>query len=196
LRTKGWLADDKKESSVDELVEQAFAENTSSVMKGSHLANSIEYFRAVHAEMAAIVDAARRGVSVKDSVLFCTTFPCHDCAKHIVAAGIQRVVYIEPYPKSLAPELYLDSIAVDQRKPKNLVGGADVVGYVSFESFVGIAPRQYMDFFVMGERKTKEGGMCLPQTSRASYRGSQKNSLPNWQSSLGRIKNLTSSKNK
>ncbi|HTW59778.1 MAG TPA: deaminase [Terriglobales bacterium] len=135
-------------------------------MKGSHLSNSIEYFRAVHAEMAAIVDAARRGVSVKDGVLFCTTFPCHDCAKHIVAAGLQRVVYIEPYPKSLAPELYLDSIAVDQRKPKNL-NGAGAVGYVSFESFVGVAPRQYMDCFIMGERKTKEGDVTVPNKSTA-----------------------------
>jgi hypothetical protein len=116
--------------------------------------------------MAAIVDAARRGVSVKDGVLFCTTFPCHDCAKHIVAAGIQRVVYIEPYPKSLAPELYLDSIAVDQRKPKNL-SGAGAVGYVSFESFVGVAPRQYMDCFVMGERKTQEGDVTVPNKTTA-----------------------------
>jgi deoxycytidylate deaminase len=166
FQAKGWLSEDKRSSPVDELISEAFAEEQSAVMKGSHLANSIEYFRAVHAEMAAIVDAARRGVSVKDGVLFCTTFPCHDCAKHIVAAGIQRVVYIEPYPKSLAPELYLDSIAVDQRKPKNLVGGADVVGYVSFESFVGIAPRQYMDFFVMGERKTKEGDVVASDKSR------------------------------
>ncbi|HLZ43404.1 MAG TPA: anti-phage dCTP deaminase [Candidatus Sulfotelmatobacter sp.] len=161
FRDKGWLSEDKLQTPVGELVEQAFAEERSALMKGSHLSNSIEYFRAVHAEMAAIVDAARRGVSVKDAVLFCTTFPCHDCAKHIVAAGIQRVVYIEPYPKSLAPELYLDSIAVDQRKPKNL-NGAGAVGYVSFESFVGVAPRQYMDCFVMGERKTKEGDVTAP----------------------------------
>ncbi|MDN3612645.1 hypothetical protein QWZ16_23945 [Vibrio ostreicida] len=26
-------------------------------------------------------------------------FPCHNCAKHIVASGIKRVVYVEPYPK-------------------------------------------------------------------------------------------------
>ena len=133
------------------------------LMKGSHLANSIEYFRAVHAEMAAIVDAARRGVSVKDGILFCTTFPCHDCAKHIVAAGIQRVVYIEPYPKSLAPELYLDSIAIDQPRPKGLQGGAGAVGYVGFESFVGIAPSQYMTLFEMGQRKTKMGDVATPK---------------------------------
>lgn len=166
FRDKGWLSEDKHQTPIGELVEQAFAEEKSALMKGSHLANSIEYFRAVHAEMAAIVDAARRGVSVREAVLFCTTFPCHDCAKHIVAAGIQRVVYIEPYPKSLAPELYLDSIAVDQRKPKSL-NGAAAVGYVSFESFVGVAPRQYMDCFIMGERKTKEGDVTAPNKAAA-----------------------------
>jgi len=165
LRDKGWLSEEKRNISIAKLVEEAFAEDSSALMKGSHLANSIEYFRAVHAEMAAVVDAARRGVSVKDGVLFCTTFPCHDCAKHIVAAGIQRVVYIEPYPKSLAPELYLDSIAVDQRKPKGITGGAGALGYVAFESFVGVAPRQYMDFFVMGDRKTKEGDVTNPNKS-------------------------------
>ncbi len=167
LRDKGWLSEEKRNIPIGQLVEQAFAEDRLALMKGSHLANSIEYFRAVHAEMAAVVDAARRGVSVKDGVLFCTTFPCHDCAKHIVAAGIQRVLYIEPYPKSLAPELYLDSIAVDQRKPRNFVGGAGALGYVTFESFVGVAPRQYMDFFVMGERKTREGDVAAPDKSMA-----------------------------
>ena len=167
FRDKGWLSEKKQNTPIGQLVDEAFAEDRSALMKGSHLANSIEYFRAVHAEMAAIVDAARRGVSVRDGVLFCTAFPCHDCAKHIVAAGIQRVVYIEPYPKSLAPELYLDSIAVDQRRPKNIQGGAGAVGYVSFESFVGVAPRQYMDFFVMGERKTKEGDVTVPSKSAA-----------------------------
>lgn len=166
FKDKGWLAEDRRNIPIGELIEQAFADEKSALMKGSHLSNSIEYFRAVHAEMAAIVDAARRGVSVRDGVLFCTTFPCHDCAKHIVAAGIQRVVYVEPYPKSLAPELYLDSIAVDQRKPKTL-HGAGAVGYVSFESFVGVAPRQYMDCFVMGERKTKSGDLTAPNKATA-----------------------------
>src|SRR5205807_7486580 len=114
LKKLDWLAKETQSCKVDELVDLAFADDPEALMKGSHLVNSIEYFRAVHAEMAAIVDAARRGVPICDAVLYTTTFPCHDCAKHIVAAGIQRVVFIEPYPKSLAPELYLDSIAVDQ----------------------------------------------------------------------------------
>lgn len=56
----------------------------------------------MHAEMFAITDAARRGLSVRDATLYCTTFPCHMCARHIIASGIRKVVYIEPYPKSMA----------------------------------------------------------------------------------------------
>src|SRR6185369_12090927 len=52
-------------------------------LKESRLMNITEYGRMVHAEMAAITDAARRGVSLAGSRLFCTTFPCHNCAKHI-----------------------------------------------------------------------------------------------------------------
>jgi deoxycytidylate deaminase len=84
--------------------------------------NVIEFGRAVHAEMAALMDSARRGVPVKNATLYCTTFPCHLCARHIVAAGIRRVVYIEPYPKSLAAQLYPDSIAVESAvKPDRMV---------------------------------------------------------------------------
>lgn len=82
-------------------------------MKGALFSRTIDYIRAVHAEMAALTDAARHGVSTKGCVLYTTTFPCHDCAKHIVASGIQRVVYVEPYPKSLVQEFYSDSITAD-----------------------------------------------------------------------------------
>jgi deoxycytidylate deaminase len=50
----------------------------------------------------------------RDLVLFSTTFPCHMCARHIVSAGIKRVVFLEPYPKSYAEELYADSITFDR----------------------------------------------------------------------------------
>ena len=53
----------------------------------SQLMDALEYGRVVHAEMAALTDAARLGIAVKNSTLYCTTFPCHMCAKHIVAAG-------------------------------------------------------------------------------------------------------------
>lgn len=78
--------------------------------------NVIEFGRDAHAEMEAIL-AARAGISVKGRDLYSTTFPCHNCAKLIISAGINRVVYIEPYPKSLAIELHGDSISVGEKRP-------------------------------------------------------------------------------
>ena len=115
-----------------------------------------EFGRNVHAEMAALLDAARRGVSIEGLTLYCTTFPCHDCAKHIIAAGVERVVYIEPYPKSKAKELFKEDIIVDPMNNEEACSRK-----VRFEPFVGIAPRQYMRLFAFpkGERHIPDGGI-------------------------------------
>ncbi len=109
-----------------------------------------EFGRAVHAEMAAILDAARRGQTVQGGTLYSTTFPCHNCAKHIVGAGLEHVVYIAPYPKSLAEDLHPDTIAIDPADPP-----AD---RVVFRPFVGVAPLAYLPIFEHPEkRKTDDG---------------------------------------
>jgi deoxycytidylate deaminase len=77
-----------------------------------------EYGRVVHAEMCAICDAARLGRNVKGATLFCTTFPCHNCTKHILAAGIKRVVYMEPYPKSRAKTFIRTRLKLRRRRPE------------------------------------------------------------------------------
>jgi deoxycytidylate deaminase len=111
--------------------------------------NIIEFGRAVHAEMAALTDAAVRGVSVTGCTVYSTTFPCHLCTRHIIAAGIKRVVYIHPYPKSLAAQLHQDSIAIDVAHPaRNLV---------RFEPFVGLAPRRFLNLFTASVRKVPGG---------------------------------------
>lgn len=117
-----------------------------SLLEGTRVMSLTEFGRAVHAEMEAICSAARRGVSVAGSTLYTTTFPCHGCAKHIVGAGVRRVVYIEPYPKSLAPSLHEDSISVDEEDPNKCC----------FEPFVGVAPRRYADLFVAETREGKK----------------------------------------
>jgi cytidine deaminase len=115
----------------------------------TRLGNLIEFGRAVHAEMDALLDAARRGASVQDGTLFTTTFPCHNCTRHIVAAGIRRVVYVAPYAKSLAKALHEDAIEVASRQPRQ--------DAVQFEPFVGVAPRRYLDLFEAGKRKEDDG---------------------------------------
>ena len=49
----------------------------------------------VHAEVNAILNAARNGSQVDGAWLFCTWPPCQHCAGAIIQAGIARVVYIE-----------------------------------------------------------------------------------------------------
>ena len=115
--------------------------------------DALEYGRIVHAEMAAIADAARRGQEVRGGTLYCTTFPCHMCAKHIVSAGISRVVFLEPYPKSLAYELHSDSIMIEGGDR----GAYNAFPRVEFEHFFGVSPRRYREFFERGKRKDKEG---------------------------------------
>lgn len=52
---------------------------------------------AVHAEANAIVYAARYGTRLEGTDIYCTHFPCPNCAKLIVNSGIQRVFYLTPY---------------------------------------------------------------------------------------------------
>lgn len=105
----------------------------------TRLMNLTEFGRPVHAEMEAIIAAGRIGVPVKGFNLYTTTFPCHNCAKHIVNSGITRVVYIEPYPKSLARDLHEDAIAFSEDDDNNIK--------IRFEPFVGVGPRMYWTLF-------------------------------------------------
>ncbi len=114
------------------------------VLVASRLGDITEYQRAVHAEMEALLSAARNGVSTRGATLYCTTFPCHNCAKHIVAAGVNRVVFIEPYRKSKAQELHKDAIVVG---PAETNAPHDAESLVRFEPFVGVGPRRFFDFF-------------------------------------------------
>ncbi|MBR9683056.1 AAA family ATPase [Candidatus Woesearchaeota archaeon] len=53
--------------------------------------------RTTHAEQNAIVQAARYGISIEGSTIYCIMEPCHVCAKLIINAGITRVVCEKRY---------------------------------------------------------------------------------------------------
>jgi deoxycytidylate deaminase len=126
-------------------------------IKDCQFMDALEYGRVVHAEMGALSDAARIGHSVKGGILYCTTFPCHMCAKHIVAAGIGRVVFLEPYPKSLASDLHSDSIMVEGGDR----GHFQKYPAVDFEHFYGVSPRRYREIFERIKRKNDEDGSFM-----------------------------------
>ena len=62
-----------------------------SIVKNNHEQNTI------HSEQNAVSDAAKRGASIDNSVLYVTHFPCIHCAKTIISSGIKTVKYKEEY---------------------------------------------------------------------------------------------------
>jgi len=138
-------------------VDSETAEHLSAkIMKDTPVGSLIEYSRAVHAEMEAILNLARKdGRSTSGATLYSTTYPCHNCARHIIAAGIRRVVYIEPYEKSLATILHGDAISK-----------SEVVTKVIFQNFEGVSPRRYPTFFGGGINRKDGSGLAFDVVSR------------------------------
>lgn len=115
-------------------------------LEQSSIRDLTEFGRVVHAEMEALLSCARKGVVVKQATMYCTTFPCHNCAKHIIAAGIQRVVFVEPYLKSRAFKLHDDAVSMSYGEAS---GSPSSPKKVFFEPFVGVGPRPFLDLFSM-----------------------------------------------
>ena len=53
--------------------------------------------RTIHAEQNAILRAARTGVSLKESIVYCTMEPCLNCAMSLVSLGVYRIVARNAY---------------------------------------------------------------------------------------------------
>ncbi|MCG6382054.1 anti-phage dCTP deaminase [Vibrio fluvialis] len=144
------------------------------VLKESKISDLTEFGRVVHAEMDALLSCSRAGIPTTGSTLYCTTFPCHNCAKHIIASGITRVVYVEPYPKSRALDFHSESI---QLKSELEVISNNTNELVSFEPFIGVGPRRFLDLFSMSlgsgsklRRKDKVGNILDWDKSSAPIR--------------------------
>lgn len=75
----------------------------------SRVRNGHEQFT-IHAEQNAICDAASRGVSMDKSTAYITHYPCINCFKLLIAAGVKEVVYLENYKNDeLIPEMALEN---------------------------------------------------------------------------------------
>lgn len=56
---------------------------------------------AVHAEMNALILAAKRGISVEGASIYCLIFPCSLCLSCLITAGIVEIIYGEAYEDKL-----------------------------------------------------------------------------------------------
>ncbi|UCH72578.1 MAG: cytidine/deoxycytidylate deaminase family protein [Thermoplasmatales archaeon] len=68
-----------------------------------------EICRGLHAEQNAIIQAAVFGISIKDSILYCTNTPCVVCAKMLINAGVKEIVFSGEYPDELAKKMINES---------------------------------------------------------------------------------------
>jgi deoxycytidylate deaminase len=138
-------------------------EKTVEVLKESDLKRLIEFSRAVHAEMYAIIIGSQKtGNQMVGGTLYTTTYPCQSCARHIVLAGITSIYYIEPYIKSLATTLHSDSITEDENAENK----------VKILLYDGVSPRIYIRMFDYLDvpKKGKEGVYSRQLTREAKPR--------------------------
>jgi deoxycytidylate deaminase len=145
-----------KERIVDD---SRFAEVNLRLRKSSELRGLIEFSRAVHAEMHALLNAGHSaGNRIRGGKLFVTTYPCHSCARHLIAAGIREVRFIEPYRKSLATRLHADAITESESDTNK----------VRIVPFDGVAPVRFLDLFSEGPLGRKDPNTGKMRTFRAT----------------------------
>ena len=53
--------------------------------------------RTIHAEMNALLQCSKMGVSTAGSTVYVTHFPCIHCTKSLIQAGIKKICYAEDY---------------------------------------------------------------------------------------------------
>ena len=165
LAKKGWLASHLVAREPAELAELALFKGDAPPLKDTRIADLLEFGRIMHAEMAALMTAARRGTPVRGADLYTTTYPCHECMRLIIGAGIAQVVYVDPYPKSLVPELYGGHLGKSRDHPSK----------VEISPFVGLSPRLVPRVFAqVGARKRDSRGVYAKWIgSQASYAGAE-----------------------
>lgn len=66
----------------------------------------------IHAEMNALLYCAKEGISVKDCSAYVTHFPCLNCTKSLIQAGIKKIYYREAYR--------IDSYAIELLDKNNI----------------------------------------------------------------------------
>ena len=78
--------------------------------------------RTIHAEANAILQCAKFGVPTNHTTLYVTHFPCLQCTKQIIQAGIKKVVYEHDYRNhELAVQLFKESdVHIEQISVKDV----------------------------------------------------------------------------
>ncbi len=74
----------------------------------------------IHAEMNAIIWAARKGISIEGATIYVTLEPCSECSKNLIASGIKRIVYEKAYEHTnsavISKFIHDNGVTIEQAK--------------------------------------------------------------------------------
>jgi dCMP deaminase len=84
--------------------------------EGGHLMVDGHCVRTTHAEANAIIQAALHGISTKGSTCYVTHYPCLQCTKMLINAGVSEIIFIEDYRTDLHAQDFFKSALVTVRK--------------------------------------------------------------------------------
>ncbi|TDM42615.1 ComE operon protein 2 [Macrococcoides goetzii] len=82
--------------------------------------------RTIHAEMNALLQCSKMGVSTEGADIYVTHFPCIHCTKSIIQAGIKKIYYANdyknhPYAIELLKKANIDAEKIEFN-PKHVAG--------------------------------------------------------------------------
>jgi dCMP deaminase len=89
--------------------------------------------RTIHAETNAIIQAALHGVSTKGSICYVTHFPCINCTKALINAGITRLVYSTAYRMDENAVSFLKAANIEFYQ-KEMTNGTGIVALPNIEN--------------------------------------------------------------
>jgi dCMP deaminase len=89
-----------------------------------------ELCRGLHAEQNAIIQAAVFGISIKDSILYCTNTPCIVCVKMLINAGVKEIIYSGDYPDDLEKKMLSESSIIIKNFNKKNLSGFEKIGKI------------------------------------------------------------------
>jgi dCMP deaminase len=98
--------------------------------------------RTNHAEMNAITQAARNGVSIEGATAYVTNMPCTTCAKALIGAGIRRVVVFSDYHSTHAEAFFKEAdVRLDRQDMPDKTINYDLESFTSARKF-GVSERK------------------------------------------------------
>lgn len=85
---------------------QSLIKNTENIEPniGRELHHDFSKTYEIHAEMNAILFAAKNGISINNTVMYVTVQPCDYCIKNLTQSGIKKVIYLNDYDRSTSVE--------------------------------------------------------------------------------------------